>query len=311
MRNRIIRGISTIPEYPKFKQIESIDGYILQKFTKSFLPYSDFTLTSLLGWGNDKHHSLISTYNGNVVVKFLDNLGKETICSTLGRYKLEETIEGLLESERMLKYIPEFVIFNIPITARKKYNVIPDRDNFDYIYTNWQTVNLDSAVMHERKIEVDKFLAQKKDLFVRLINLSDLTLRGQVTDFYRKWLRAKTRKEANKSLELEFNHFDSFIRNLELFNYFCVTVYINQELVGFSITEIVNPNYAMTTFSKSRHDIRGLSKYLMFISARECTRRAISYINLEPDLGIPGLRRSKMSWKPIRFLKKYTITRKE
>jgi hypothetical protein len=33
----------------------------------------------------------------------------------------------------------------------------------------------------------------------------------------------------------------------------------------------------------------------------------IEYVNMEQDLGIPGLRRHKSLWRPTAYLRKYTI----
>ncbi len=35
------------------------------------------------------------------------------------------------------------------------------------------------------------------------------------------------------------------------------------------------------------------------------------HVNLEQDLGIPGLRASKQSYQPVKLIKKYTISLKE
>lgn len=35
------------------------------------------------------------------------------------------------------------------------------------------------------------------------------------------------------------------------------------------------------------------------------------YVNMEQDLGIPGLRKSKLSYHPCAMIRKYTVTLKE
>ena|SRR2546425_11671494 len=81
-------------------------------------------------------------------------------------------------------------------------------------------------------------------------------------------------------------------------------------LIGFSIQEQVHNGYVIGHFGKAAKNYVGLNQFLENECAKICAQGS-TYLNNEQDLGIEGLRRAKSLWRPLFFLKKYTISRRE
>ena len=83
-------------------------------------------------------------------------------------------------------------------------------------------------------------------------------------------------------------------------------IFIDNKLEAFTIGELLNPNMALIHIEKANPDIRGLYPFInqQFL-VNEFSQ--VEFVNREEDLGIPGLRKAKLSYHPIRFVEKYTV----
>jgi len=80
---------------------------------------------------------------------------------------------------------------------------------------------------------------------------------------------------------------------------------IDGALAAFNIIEPVHDGWYHAHFNKARRDHPGAMEFLMLQTAAEMHRRGYRFQNDHEDLGLPGLRSFKESWKPVRLLRKY------
>jgi hypothetical protein len=85
-----------------------------------------------------------------------------------------------------------------------------------------------------------------------------------------------------------------------------VVVLVEGRVKGFSLGEKLNPTTSVCHFEKAAPFLEGLSQlvdrefnHLLFT---EC-----AFVNREQDLGEAGLREAKMSYHPVKMVKKYNI----
>ena len=90
------------------------------------------------------------------------------------------------------------------------------------------------------------------------------------------------------------------------FPFLALGVFIGEQLVGFTITEI-RKEYGTIHFEKANESFVGVYAYLMEETASMLETRKVTLINFEQDLGIAGLRAAKRAFAPIGFLKKYRL----
>ena len=87
-----------------------------------------------------------------------------------------------------------------------------------------------------------------------------------------------------------------------------MAIYIDDILVGFCIYELLDNGWAISHFGKCDNTFLNLYEYMMISVLRELNSRNYTFLNYEQDLGLPGLRASKSSSIPTKFLYKYTIS---
>ena len=98
-----------------------------------------------------------------------------------------------------------------------------------------------------------------------------------------------------------FNKYDYLKDRLKI-----AGIYVDGKLEAFTMGELINSNMALIHIEKANPNIRGLYPYInqQFILNEF---ENVEFVNREEDLGIPGLRKAKLSYHPVKFVEKYTV----
>lgn len=81
---------------------------------------------------------------------------------------------------------------------------------------------------------------------------------------------------------------------------------IDGEAVGFTVGDIVGDTLFVHV-EKCLRDISGVYEATTNAFLKRHVTDAVKFVNREEDMGIEGLRKSKMSYYPLRLVKKYRI----
>lgn len=297
-----------IPEFPQFKGLELSDKADVEKVTQKYPPYSDFNFISMWCW-DIKGDMKISMLNGNLVVRFTDYINGKPFFSFLGDNMVNETVETLLEFskkeglEAKLRLIPEVSVAGLDDI---RFVIEEDSAHFDYIYDIEKLKLFDNSEFKIKRNEISKFLRDSGDVKIQALDILDPNIKSDIVNLNLDWLENKKRRDPFFDIRNELTAIDRFL-NMNLANFHTVGIFSNNELVAYSINEICKNNFAIGHFYKVKK-YNGVFSYLMKKSASFLSDFNIKSINFEQDLGIEGLRRSKKSYKPIDFLKKYIIS---
>jgi uncharacterized protein len=300
-------------KYPRFKKLTIEDKNKIENYTSIHPPYSDFYYFSLFSWNIDEEIEY-SIYEDNLVIKFQEYEGKGYFYSFLGNKKIPHTINELLKlSEKkgypsMLKLIPEHTLSHNNIEEiRSMFQVEEDPNNFDYILSVDRLSTMSGKKLHHKRKNLNHFFHKYNNKFKAFtVDVSDKTIQKELLDLINLWRINKDSRETNENemvaLERTFNHAHHFKIKVD-----CVT--IDGKLKGFSIYELINSDYAISSFQKADYNVEGIYPFLYFYLANNLKKQKCKYINIEQDLGREGLRRSKKDYDPT-YLKKYIIKNK-
>jgi len=296
-----------IPTFPEFKKIEISDQAEIENFTKDFPPYSDFDFVALFCWDvNEKRK--ISMLNGNLVVRSTcDMTGKEFL-TFLGVQQVTETVRELLRYsqkaglKRELRMIPQETT-NFCSDHTLRLRIKEDRDNFDYIYSLDDLRNYADPKYSRIRNKYKKFLKEYEHHH-RIVEfeISDKDFQGHLAYLWKEWCDVKEMYSEKESVA-----FHRLIGNASSFDLMNIMIFVDDTPIGFSINNIINGGYAINCFTKTSFLYRGANQLLMSETARGLISRGCKFLNFEEDLGLPGLRRAKETYKPTFFLKKYNV----
>lgn len=302
-----------IPRFPQFKKLVLEDKESIYTLTSKFPPSSDYNFVSLWSY-NVKNDIIVSRLHQNLILRFRDYILDEQFYSFLGNNKTKETIEALLKHTKKenilpkLKLIPEDNILNNP-KLFDFFQITEDRDNFDYIFLTDEISKLEGYKFSNKRNKVNNFLRKNPSISVRLVDLKNPKIHKVIIDLFLTW--GKNKKKHSNHASNELLALKRLLKSAEFLNVLSLGVYnTNNKLMGFSIIEAVHQDHSMIHFVKADLSYTGLFEYIYKSTASELYKRRCKYVNRQQDLGIPGLRQAKSSWRPIKFLKKYIISPK-
>ncbi len=299
-----------LPTFPEFKKLSIEDKNHIEEYISEFPPYSDFNFTSLWSWGDEETY--ISTLDGNLVIKFRDYITSEPFYTFIGINKVKDTIKTLLEQsdkdgvQLRLKLIPEVALKADP-DLLNHFDVLEDRDNFDYIYLIEEALTFQGKKHRGKRNFVNRFKKLYKTTS-QIIDIREIVVQNEMVNLFETWMKLKSKDQSE--VENELSAIKKLFKFAEHLDMLCIGIYHEGKLIGFSVNEVLKNGYAMNLFEKGDTAFQGIYPYLRHITAVYLHEKGCKYLSHEQDLGIEGLRQSKMSYGPNFFLKKYTIKRK-
>ncbi len=299
-----------IPTFPEFKSLELSDKKEIESFAKRFPPYSDFYFASMWSW-DVKNEVKVSKLNGNLVVRFTDYLNGEPLYSFLGEKDINDTIEKLLafskeqSIEPKLKLVPEISVIELD---RSRFTAVEDKDNFDYV------LSIESLKPHDgtlRPLSSRRKLINKLKLLSKTevipIDITDPEISKKILSVFSGW-ESRQGIEA-RDINILKNALHKTLQSTDIDNTLAFGLYINDKFEGYSINEFLGHEYAIGSFQQA-NTVTSKASYALLMQevAVYLDQLGCKYLNLEQDLGIPGLRKWKLSYKPAYYLKKYIVT---
>lgn len=175
-----------------------------------------------------------------------------------------------------------------------------DRDGSDYIYKQTDLAELSGKKYHQKRNHLAKF--NKLDYEFSLIKEKDFNeCIYFITDNY------------NKKADTEYSAIAEQYAVNTYFNYFNELgltggiIKINGKISAVTIGEPLNSNTFCVHIEKADRQYDGIYTGINNCFVRSCMRE-FEYVNREEDLGIEGLRKSKLSYHPAFILNKYVLT---
>lgn len=295
-----------IPEFPNFKGLQLDDRDHIEAITSKYPPYSDFNFVSMYSWDVDGNMQ-ISRLNGNLIVRFTDYLDGSYFFSMIGENDLENSTRTLLEyskkthNKNTLRLVPMHTAEKL---SHPDLSIEKDPNAYDYVYEVSHLANMHNWAQHSSGKNVRSFTRQYPNYVVKHECIENVE-EGAYLDMFNRWAKNKNLSDAFTS-----NEYKALDRIFETNHYRlnAVSIYIDGFMIGFTIYEVVSPEYAISHFAKADTDYhRAVSDILNWEEAKILKDRGIKYFNWEQDLGIEGLRKSKQKYSPVHMFEKYVV----
>lgn len=169
----------------------------------------------------------------------------------------------------------------------------PDRDAFDYLYLRSDLAELGGKKYHAKRNHLSRFYRTYENYSVEEICSSRF---GDVLDVAARWQRGAEDVGELSVIRDALEHFDE----LGLFG---ILLYIDGRAVAMSIGSRINDDVCDVNFEKAV-DVDEAYAVINHEFAKKYS--GFTYLNREEDLGLDGLRKSKLSYHPVELISKST-----
>lgn len=185
-----------------------------------------------------------------------------------------------------------------------EFDISYERDYADYVYETEKLINLSGKKYHSKKNHINKFKALYPDWSYEPITKDNLEECFQMGLRWRELNGCEEDEEKHAEICVALNYLRLF-EELEMRG---GALRVDGKIVAFTIGEPVNRDTLVVHIEKAFAEIQGA--YTMINQQfAEHEGAGFTYMNREEDMGEEGLRKAKLSYKPV-FLVEKGVVRK-
>jgi hypothetical protein len=289
--------------FDDFKKIDVNDKPIFDKHYQQFPPtHSGELFTTMISWEEYVEYRYASIDNSIIILSKATN---ETIIHPpSGKFNLDLTkqVIRLAIKENMTFGFIKKIEKNLLSTYFPSFTFIEDRDYFDYVYRASDLAELSGTKYGKIRNRLNKFA---KNFAYITEEISEKNI-NEVNEFLKRWCLWKD-CGSNELLENERKAIIYLMSNYFDFNLKGLALRISGTIQAIAVYEKMNAETVVIHFEKGSPDFDGIYKAINMETAQRLQH--FVYINREEDLGIPGLRKAKLSYHPDHFIEIYNISK--
>jgi len=229
-----------------------------------------------------------------------------------GDYQPEKLRETIYEAKRIfeekgfefsIRLLPMHMLDILKTACPNEMRYIDDRPNYDYIYKTQDLIELKGRDYHSKKNHLNYFNNNYKYKYIILTQAMAESAMVFIDEFNS---RKDIPEHEMKLLKMEEEAMADVFNNLETVGYLAGAIIIDDKIEAVSIGGNLSRNMVTVHVEKANIDYRGLYQA---INNEFCKHVAsnVKFINREEDMGLPNLRKAKLSYKPAKLLEKYIV----
>lgn len=272
----------------------------------------EFSVANTILWANS-YHTQIAYWQDTILYRSrLEDGSFSYACNLLDCKDAKaffDAIAGLAQEEghplQMHGLLPEEEQW-IEIWYPGRYVVTYNRDYADYIYLQEKLSTLSGKRLHGKRNHIHRFEEKYPDWSYEAITADN---EQECARMAMQWCMKNCVNEAE---EIAYDKIDESklvvyaIRHLNEFGMLGGALRVNGQIIAVTLGEPVTKDTFVVHFEKAFSDIQGAYPMIN----REFVRHALGeymYVNREEDLGMEGLRKAKLSYRPEMLLEKGSL----
>lgn len=291
-----------------FQKITLDDKDVFKKIYETYPPlHSDNVFTTLVSWmnyGNYKYtlyeDNIILMSNIDGIARFRPPIGKKKkkVFEDVLKLALGKDAEypfGMITKENR-----DFLKENFP-----NLNFYSHRDFFEYIYQSSDLANLEGSDYRKIRNRLNKF-HRRYEFAVEDITDENM---NEIKKFLKRWCLWKD-CESDPVLSHEKDAIFYSIDHFFELNLKGIIIRIDDTIEAMAIFEPMNPDTMLVHYEKASPNYYGIYKAINQETAK-IVKEDYKYINRESDMGIAGLRRAKLSYRPHDMIEVFHLSKDE
>ncbi len=281
---------------------------LFDRYYQNYQGISDMTFTNLYIWSFGRER-FYCEQNGFLFVKVKYSDSEPFFFLPVGEGDFKGAVEKLIEEESgnmkiVFKSVTEEKAETLKNLFPDKFEYIEERERFDYVYSVKELIELSGKKFHKKKNQVNNFMKNYEWEYVRYTGneIAELLKLQQL------WCDINRCSE-DLWLSSEEAGIIKAVENFEKLNFRAGAIKVDGEIAAFSFGEQVSSDTVVIHIEKGDSRFDGVYQMMNNIFLKE-EFSDMTYVNREEDLGIEGLRQAKMSYNPVKLVKKISVEMK-
>ncbi len=267
-------------------------------FAKSGCPSLEYNFTTLFLWQNE--------YNMEFAVEddvlFLrSGRGKKSYLFPCAGEKIDAAVDYLVSEGVNFYSLSKEQTEYLELRYPDRFEFCERRDMEDYVYKAECLAELKGKKLSSKRNHINRFITENPDWSYEDINLENI---GEVAAMHDKWC-ALADIEAGDGLAEETSAVKKALKYFGELKLVGGLIRAGGEVVAFSIGDPLNEKTFLVHIEKAFATVSGSYQ----IINREFVRRNCAeyeFVDREEDTGDEGLRKAKLSYKPVMLAEKFS-----
>ena len=189
-----------------------------------------------------------------------------------------------------------------------RFDCVEDRDLAEYMYPAQVMGAFSGHALMKRRREVHAFWRMYGTrAVVSRIRPEDA---ADVLSFEQKWLAQNKETHDMHALEREERMIEFQMTRFDTLRLSGVILRIDGAIAGFGYGTHLSSRFYDAIVEKGDRQVPNIYKVLRQESVRQCAMDC-AYVNMEEDVGVPGLRALKYAYQPAYLLRKFIVTERD
>jgi len=177
-----------------------------------------------------------------------------------------------------------------------------NRDDCDYIYLQKNLAELPGSHYQKKRNHISRFNRIYQNWEFK--SYPENPIEKDILSISQKWFKEKN-EDSNHALQLELKSIKSALDHSEEFKIKGGVLYINNEAAAMTLAAPISDSVLDVIYEKCIHQFEKDGAYAVINNQFSKSAKDFLYINREEDMGVEGLRKSKLSYKPEIILDKF------
>lgn len=295
-----------IPEFPDLKPLTPEDHDVLRAAHHTALPATcDASPANLYIW-RDCQKVMLTRIRGNLCVFLRPHTEPPYFLEPYGMHNPGETTRTCLEHAGLMSRVQARFSTTLP---REEFEISQQRDTFDYIYRIQDLAELKGKSFDGKRNHIRKFARNHPGYEFRPLEPSHL---NGAAALFENWTSARGNGSPGAFAAAILNHdcqrqaLERAFEDYSRLGLIGGALLVRGEMQGFIVASRGAGDSVIAHFSYANTELPGVYQTLLWEACRRLFT-AFAYLNMEEDLGVPGLRKTKISWHPWRLEEKFAI----
>jgi len=291
-----------------FKKVTLEDKPVFDAMYEKYPPvHSDYVFTTMLSWmAYSNYHYAVVDENIVILTKLKNKI---RLRPPLGRNNVELVKQTLALAARIKSDEPFGVVSATMkewmATTFPQLRFIEHRDYFDYVYRSSDLANLPGSTYGKIRNRLNKFT--KKNAYTTEI-ISEENM-DEVHEFFKRWCLWRD-CESNEILAHEKKAILYSMSHFFDLGLSGIVIRVNDRIEALAVYEKMSPDTAVVHYEKGSPYFDGIYKAINRETAN-ILQNDVAFINRQEDMGIPGLRKAKMSYHPHHMVEVFHVKKED